>query len=61
MNFVFGSVENIVRKGENSGYQHFLLFPQGLFQKAFFSVLFKFRIVWAKVNPYSDVELFSQY
>ena len=25
-------VENIVRKGENAGYQHFLLFPQ-CFQK----------------------------
>ena len=26
--FVFGQVENIVGKGENAGYQHFLLFPQ---------------------------------
>ena len=26
-------VENFVGKGENAGYQHFLLFPQG-FQKA---------------------------
>ena len=25
-NFVLGRVENIVRKGENAGYQHFLLF-----------------------------------
>ena len=32
---VFHSVENIVRKGENAGYQHFLLFPQ-CFQKAFY-------------------------
>ena len=24
----FASVENIVEKGENNGYQHFLLFPQ---------------------------------
>ena len=24
---VFDRVENIVRKGENAGYQHFLLFP----------------------------------
>ena len=29
-------VENIVGKGENAGYQHFLLFPR-CFQKAFFS------------------------
>ena len=25
--FVFHREENIVRKGENAGYQHFLLFP----------------------------------
>ena len=25
--FVFDRVENIVGKGENAGYQHFLLFP----------------------------------
>ena len=31
-------VENIVGKGENAGYQHFLLFPQ-CFQKAFFFVI----------------------
>ena len=31
--FVFERVENIVGKGENAGYQHFLLFPQ-CFQKA---------------------------
>ena len=28
LNFVLGRVENIVGKGENAGYQHFLLFPQ---------------------------------
>ena len=27
-------VENVLEKGENTGYQHFLLFPQ-CFQKAF--------------------------
>ena len=31
---VLGRVENIVGKGENAGYQHFLLFPQ-CFQNAF--------------------------
>ena len=31
--FFFGRVENMVRKGENAGYQHFLLFPQ-CFQSA---------------------------
>ena len=30
--FVFERVKNIVGKGKNSGYQHFLLFPQ-LFQR----------------------------
>ena len=37
MIFVFDRVENIVGKGENAGYQHFLLFPtmflKGLFYK----------------------------
>ena len=32
LKFVHGRVENIVGKGENAGYQHFLLFPQ-CFQK----------------------------
>ena len=35
LKFVLGKVKNIVGKGENAGYQHFLLFPQ-CFQKAFF-------------------------
>ena len=30
--FALGRIENIVGKGENVGYQHFLLFPQ-CFQK----------------------------
>ena len=34
MIFVFDRVENIVGKGENAGYQHFLLFPQ-CFQRFF--------------------------
>ena len=36
VNFVVEMVENIVRKGENAGDQHFLLFPQ-CFQKAYFT------------------------
>ena len=28
MKLIFDSAENIVGKGENAGYQHFLLFPQ---------------------------------
>ena len=45
MIFVFDRVENIARKGENAGYQHFLLFPQCL-QKAFYSGSLKVGIVW---------------
>ena len=41
----FDRLENIVRKGENAGYQHFLLFPQ-CFQKASFLGSFKGGIVW---------------
>ena len=35
LKFVLGKVENMVGKGENAGFQHFLLFPQ-CFQKASF-------------------------
>ena len=45
MKFVLGTEENIVGKGENAGYQHFLLFPQ-CFQKASFTDLLKVGIVW---------------
>ena len=38
-------VENIVGKGENAGYQHFLLFPQ-YFQKAPLTGSLKVEIVW---------------
>ena len=34
LKFVLGRVENIVGKGENAGYQHFLFFPQ-CFQRLF--------------------------
>ena len=43
-NFVFGRVENIVGKGENAGYQHFLLFPQ-CFQKLSFPEVIKVGIM----------------
>ena len=33
MGFISESVENIVEKGENAGYKHFLLLPQ-CFQRA---------------------------
>ena len=34
LKFLLGKVENIVGKGENAGYQHFLLFPT-MFSKGF--------------------------
>ena len=42
-------VENIVGKGENAGYQHFLFFLQ-CFQKAFFTGSLKVRIAWYGVK-----------
>ena len=45
MNFVVGSVEDIVGKGDNAGYQHCLLFPQ-CFQNVSLSGLFKVGIMW---------------
>ena len=45
LKFVLRRVENIVGKGENAGYQHFLLFPQ-CFQKVSLSGPFKVGIVW---------------
>ena len=44
LKFVLEQVEN-VGKGENAGYQYFLLFTH-FFQMAYFSGLFKVRIVW---------------
>ena len=45
LKIVLGRVENIVGKGENAGYQHFLLFPQ-CFQKTFYTGSLKGGIVW---------------
>ena len=44
LKFVLGWIENIVGKGENAGFQHFLLFPQ-CFQKASFFGWLKVGIV----------------
>ena len=46
---LYHRVENIVGKGENAGYQYFLLFPQ-CFQKASFPEASKGVIVWEWVN-----------
>ena len=50
-------MENIVGKGENAGYQHFLLFPQCL-QKVLFSGSLKIGIVWyrVKMQHYANAE-----
>ena len=45
MKFVLGRVENIVGKGGNAGYKHFLRFPQCL-QKASYTASLKVLIVW---------------
>ena len=42
MKFVIGRRENIVGKGQNAGYQYFLLFPT-MFSKSFFSRIIKSR------------------
>ena len=42
---LYDRVENIVGKGENAGYQHFLLFLQ-CFHKASFIGLLEVGIVW---------------
>ena len=46
---VFDRIENIVGKGENARYQHFLLFSQ-YFQKASSPGLLKVGIVWERVT-----------
>ena len=46
---VFDRIENIVEKGENAGYRHFLLFPQ-CFEKASFPDTSKVVTVWEWVN-----------
>ena len=45
LRYGFGKEENIVGKGENAGYQHFLLFQQ-CFQKLSFPEVLKVGIVW---------------
>ena len=44
LKLLLGRVENIVEKGENAGYQHFLLFPKCL-RKTSFSRQLKVEIV----------------
>ena len=46
---VFDWVGNTVGKGENAGYQHFLLFPH-CFQKDCYTESLKVVIVWERVK-----------
>ena len=55
LKFVSRRVENIVGKGENVGYQHFLVFPQ-CFQKASFSGSLKVGIVWYRVKVWPEFD-----
>ena len=45
MTSVFDRVENLVKKAENAGYQHFLLFPH-IFKRLLVSRSLKVEIVW---------------
>ena len=45
LKFFLERIENIVGKGENTGYHHFLLFPQS-FRKDSYKGLLKVGIVW---------------
>ena len=51
-NCPLNGVENIVGKGENAGFQHFLRFPQ-CFQKASSQRLYKAGVIWSRVAPVS--------
>ena len=51
-----GRRDNIVGRGENADYQHFLHFPQ-CFQKASSSESSKPRIVWDRFNNQSNLKV----
>ena len=48
MKFVLGMVENILGKGENAGYQHFLLFPKMFLKASFLQEVIKCQVCVAK-------------
>ena len=43
---VYERVEKIVRKGQNAGYEHFLLFPYNVFKSLFLSGSLGILILW---------------
>ena len=60
LEFGSGRAENIVGKGENAGYQHFLLLPK-LFSKApcFRVVKSRVWVVKSKTNAYNALNLYQ--
>ena len=50
---VTDGIEKIVGKGENAGYQHFLLFPQ-CFQKSSFPGLLKSGLCGKELTAFAD-------
>ena len=52
LKFALERVENIVEKGENAGYQHFLLFPQCFQQTSSLGSL-KVVMVWLRIKRVS--------
>ena len=50
LKFVLQRTESMVGKGENAGFQHFLLFPL-CFQRPLSWVSLKVGIVWSRVKP----------
>ena len=54
VNFVFRQVKITLGKGENAGYQHFLLFPK-CFQKPPSLELLKVGIVYKKLTHYHTI------
>ena len=54
--YVFDRVENIVGKGDNAGYHHFLLFPK-YFQKPSCQRSLKAGTVWEQVQSYAFYNL----
>ena len=59
MEFVFNLVENIVGKGENPGYEHFLLFPL-CFQKGLYIRVDKTEDCVSDRGTYSLIYIFLQ-
>ena len=53
MTFLYDRVENIVGKGKNAGYQHFLVFTQ-CFQKPSSTGSLKVGIMWQWVQSESS-------